>query len=544
MPPMPNAATVMGVQGPLGRSAEDLELALSVLAGPDVGEDVAWRVELPSPRHGRLADFRVAVLPPIPWLPVDAEIAGALDDLSSRLGRLGCTIAQAQPEGLGDHREHHCLYRSLLSAVTGARVDEEGRRQRIAMWRKADDESPGPPARARGGTGRLHPVARPARGLSRRLACLFPRMGCAAGARDQRTRVRAHRPRLAHRRQRPHLDLHDQWPLRPLPARPCVSGCLDGGGTAGHCISGWYIAGGVAGRSAGYWPLSRGSDAHPFCRPARPGDRRLSQARRVSTCWTDKSPIAADDRPLSSAQAPSTEARSAPGVQQGRFIVLPPCRSIRCPRSAVRQGASRWDSPTTAELLPLTTIRRPSGKVCVTTGISRGRTSSSSIACHQRHRTMPPLSPIFSVEGSTSSSLGPLRRWWRLRRLPAQSRSWASVVTRWLGPGGEPGEAGWNLTGLAILTDEIELKNLQLLKELAPRVTRVAVLWNPDNPVWTSALKRLQQSAPMLGVKLQPLAVRGGGDLEAAFATATREKVDATPGVPRRALHQYAPADR
>jgi amidase len=140
MPPMANAAVVMGVQGPLARSAEDLEMALSVLAGPEVGEDVAWRVELPSARHARLADFRVAVLPAIPWLPVDDEIAGALDDLTSRLGRLGCTVAQAQPEGLGDHRDHHCLYRSLLSAVTGARVDEEGRRQRIAMWRKADDE--------------------------------------------------------------------------------------------------------------------------------------------------------------------------------------------------------------------------------------------------------------------------------------------------------------------------------------------------------------------------------------------------------------------
>jgi amidase len=68
MPPMANAAVVMGVQGPLARSAEDLEMALSVLAGPEVGEDVAWRVELPSARHARLADFRVAVLPPIPWL--------------------------------------------------------------------------------------------------------------------------------------------------------------------------------------------------------------------------------------------------------------------------------------------------------------------------------------------------------------------------------------------------------------------------------------------------------------------------------------------
>src|SRR2546430_16724259 len=38
-PPMPNAAVAMGVQGPLARSAEDLELALDVLAGPDTGED-------------------------------------------------------------------------------------------------------------------------------------------------------------------------------------------------------------------------------------------------------------------------------------------------------------------------------------------------------------------------------------------------------------------------------------------------------------------------------------------------------------------------
>jgi len=140
MPPLPNAAVVMGVQGPLARSAEDLELALSVLAGPDVGEDVAWRVELPPARGERLADFRVAVLPPIPWLGVDGQIAGALDELASRLGRLGCAVKQAQPEALGDHREHHGLYRTLLSAVTSARVDEEGRRQRIAMYEKADDE--------------------------------------------------------------------------------------------------------------------------------------------------------------------------------------------------------------------------------------------------------------------------------------------------------------------------------------------------------------------------------------------------------------------
>jgi amidase len=138
--PMPNPAVVMGVQGPLARSAEDLELALSVLAGPDVGEDIAWRVELPAARRERLADFRVAVLPPIPWVTVDDEILAAQEEVASRLGRLGATVKQIQPDIFGDHREHHNLYRTLLSAVTGARVEGEERQKRIAMWRDSGNE--------------------------------------------------------------------------------------------------------------------------------------------------------------------------------------------------------------------------------------------------------------------------------------------------------------------------------------------------------------------------------------------------------------------
>lgn len=151
-PPLPNAAVVMGVQGPIARSAEDLDLALSILAGPDVGEDVAWQVKIVPPRHKKLSDFRVAVLPPISWLPVDARIAGALDDLASKLGALGCPVRQAQPEILGDLREHHALYRTLLSAVTSARIDEEARRQRVAMYERHDDEFS--KAHLRGLTGR------------------------------------------------------------------------------------------------------------------------------------------------------------------------------------------------------------------------------------------------------------------------------------------------------------------------------------------------------------------------------------------------------
>jgi len=140
MPPMPNAAVVMGVQGPLARSADDLELALDVAAGAEVGEDIAWQITIPPARRDRLADFRVAVLPAIDWVPVDVEIAAALENLAARLSRLGCQVKTAQPEGLTDHRQQYALYLTLLAAVTSSRVPAEQRRARLEVMRTRDDE--------------------------------------------------------------------------------------------------------------------------------------------------------------------------------------------------------------------------------------------------------------------------------------------------------------------------------------------------------------------------------------------------------------------
>jgi len=140
IPPMPNAAVVMGVQGPMARSGDDLELALDVAAGPEAGEDVAWKIAIPPARRGRLAGFRVAVLPPIDWVPVDAEVATALDSVASSLGRLGCQVKVVQPDALGDHRQHYALYLTLLAAVTSARVSAADRRARLDVMRTRDDE--------------------------------------------------------------------------------------------------------------------------------------------------------------------------------------------------------------------------------------------------------------------------------------------------------------------------------------------------------------------------------------------------------------------
>jgi amidase len=124
---LPNPVQLLGVVGPLARSADDLDLALDVVAGPDVGDDVAWRLELPPPRHERLADFRVAILPPIPWLPVAGEMLNAVEQVRAALRGVGARVDEAQPDGLGDFREHHELYLSLLTAILNQRGREESR---------------------------------------------------------------------------------------------------------------------------------------------------------------------------------------------------------------------------------------------------------------------------------------------------------------------------------------------------------------------------------------------------------------------------------
>ena len=137
-PSAPNAGFLMGVQGPLARSAEDLELAMRTIAGPDVGEDVAWRLELPPPRADTLAGLRVAVMPRLEWLPVSTDILAAVEALVRQLRRAGARVEIASPEGFGDLREHHGLYVSFLDGLTSQpQVIEERLRQAEAL--QADD---------------------------------------------------------------------------------------------------------------------------------------------------------------------------------------------------------------------------------------------------------------------------------------------------------------------------------------------------------------------------------------------------------------------
>jgi ABC-type uncharacterized transport system substrate-binding protein len=77
---------------------------------------------------------------------------------------------------------------------------------------------------------------------------------------------------------------------------------------------------------------------------------------------------------------------------------------------------------------------------------------------------------------------------------------------------------GGNLTGLSVLAPELSGKRLELLQEVVPGTTRVAVLWNAANPANAAAWHETQAAAGALGLRLHAQEVRDAQDLESAFA--------------------------
>jgi ABC-type uncharacterized transport system substrate-binding protein len=86
---------------------------------------------------------------------------------------------------------------------------------------------------------------------------------------------------------------------------------------------------------------------------------------------------------------------------------------------------------------------------------------------------------------------------------------------------------GGNLTGLSVLSPELSEKRLELLKEVVPGLTRVAVLWNAANPANASVWHETQAAARALGLLLHAQEVRGPQDLEGAFARTAQARPEA-----------------
>ena len=83
---------------------------------------------------------------------------------------------------------------------------------------------------------------------------------------------------------------------------------------------------------------------------------------------------------------------------------------------------------------------------------------------------------------------------------------------------------GGNVTGLSMLTPQMRAKQLQLLKEILPRLTRVAFLRNPDIPLDSRELEVMARS---LGIRAQLVQARTSNEITEAFSAATRERAEA-----------------
>jgi putative ABC transport system substrate-binding protein len=86
---------------------------------------------------------------------------------------------------------------------------------------------------------------------------------------------------------------------------------------------------------------------------------------------------------------------------------------------------------------------------------------------------------------------------------------------------------GGNVTGLTLVAVELAAKRIQMLKEAVADAVRVAILWNPNNPVNKLELNEAGGAASTLGLTLLPIEIRAIEDFEGAFSAMTHERADA-----------------
>ncbi len=87
---------------------------------------------------------------------------------------------------------------------------------------------------------------------------------------------------------------------------------------------------------------------------------------------------------------------------------------------------------------------------------------------------------------------------------------------------------GGNVTGTSSQTSEVSGKSLELLKEIVPKLSRIAVLWNPANAIFqVQLLKATERAAGVLGLQLSEFGARNTDELDRAFAAISNAQVGA-----------------
>jgi len=88
------------------------------------------------------------------------------------------------------------------------------------------------------------------------------------------------------------------------------------------------------------------------------------------------------------------------------------------------------------------------------------------------------------------------------------------------------GHPGGNITGLSLMMTETNVKGLELLKEAVPRISRIAVIWDPATPSHEPGLKAIAVAGPLLRLGVQSVPVRSASEFEGAFSAMVRERAN------------------
>lgn len=113
----------INVFGPIARGADDLDLLLDVLAGPESDRALAWRLELPPPRRSEPSDYRVGVWLEDPSMPIDHDELALLRHAVDALSDAGAKVEEAHPDV--EFAEQRDLFHELIVPAISPSMDAD-----------------------------------------------------------------------------------------------------------------------------------------------------------------------------------------------------------------------------------------------------------------------------------------------------------------------------------------------------------------------------------------------------------------------------------
>ena len=107
----------------MARSAEDLDLVMDIIAGPQKPLRVAWSLALPKPRREKLKEYRIGVWLDDPDFPVDGMVLDCLQDLIDQLAKAGAHVEERRPDI--SFIDCHDIFVRLLTTVSSTGLPKE-----------------------------------------------------------------------------------------------------------------------------------------------------------------------------------------------------------------------------------------------------------------------------------------------------------------------------------------------------------------------------------------------------------------------------------